>query len=90
MRRHDYSLFLNKHSQEPVLFDTSVRENVELGARNHEKVMALDIERALAAANALEFVKILPHGVETIISGGTALSGGQVSLGIGSSYFSRL
>ncbi|TPX37398.1 hypothetical protein SeLEV6574_g07885 [Synchytrium endobioticum] len=64
-------------SQEPVLFDTSVRENVELGAKSQEKVMALDIERALAAANALEFVRNLPHGVETVITGGTTLSGGQ-------------
>lgn len=61
--------------QETVLFEASVRDNVTfgLGDVDDERVLA-----ALAAANALDIVAGLPHGIDTIVGGdGVRLSGGQ-------------
>lgn len=62
-------------SQEPTLFNTSIRDNVRLGkldAAEHS------IVEALRNAEALEFVSNLPNGLDTTCgSRGSQLSGGQ-------------
>lgn len=61
--------------QEVVLFHDSVLANVTLG---EEDLTREDAERALAAAGALDFVRQLPGGLDSIVGErGTLLSGGQ-------------
>jgi len=61
--------------QEPVLFDLSIRENIMLGSSMSTEE---DIERACKDANAINFIKNLPQGLDTMVGeGGTQLSGGQ-------------
>ncbi|KAI8800535.1 P-loop containing nucleoside triphosphate hydrolase protein [Cladochytrium replicatum] len=71
-------------SQEPVLFDGSIAENVAYGAANESDADGKvgdtsreDIEWACKAANAMEFARTFPEGLDTYIAKGTALSGGQ-------------
>ena len=62
-------------SQEPVLFDTTITENIRFGRDDATKE---DIERAAKAANAHNFISSLPDGYETQVGErGTQLSGGQ-------------
>nr|CAD1918045.1 ABCB transporter [Chrysochus auratus] len=61
--------------QEPVLFGTTIRENIKYGfpAATDE-----DIIKAAKGANAHIFIKKLPHGYDTLVGErGTQLSGGQ-------------
>ena len=61
--------------QEPVLFDLSIRENIKLGNSGSTEE---DIERACKDANAINFIRKLPQGMDTLVGeGGTQLSGGQ-------------
>ena len=60
---------------EPVLFAATLRENVTLGAPDASDD---DIRRALWACAALNFVRALPDGLDTVLGErGTTLSGGQ-------------
>lgn len=62
-------------SQEPVLFATSIAENVRYGRPGATDD---EVERALEAANALSFVSAFPEGTETLVGErGVRLSGGQ-------------
>lgn len=62
-------------SQEAVLFNTTIRENLRLAV---EKAGEDEMIEALKAASAWEFVKGLPNGLDTEVgSGGGQLSGGQ-------------
>ena len=62
-------------SQEPVLFDTSITENIQYGKENATQAQ---IEAAAKAANAYNFISELPEGFNTIVGEkGTQLSGGQ-------------
>ena len=62
-------------SQEPVLFATSIAENVRYGRPDASDE---EVERALEAANALQFVTAFPEGTETLVGErGVRLSGGQ-------------
>ncbi|MCL2002064.1 ATP-binding cassette domain-containing protein, partial [Candidatus Saccharibacteria bacterium] len=61
--------------QESLLFHRSIAENVSYG---HEHATEEEIIRALKQANAWEFVKDLPQGLETMVGErGVKLSGGQ-------------
>ncbi len=61
--------------QDVVLFHDSVLANVTLG---EEDLTQEDAERALAAAGALDFVRQLPGGLDSVVGErGTLLSGGQ-------------
>lgn len=62
-------------SQEPVLFATSITENIRYGK---EDVTQEEIEEAAKAANAHSFIIDLPDGYDTLVGErGTQLSGGQ-------------
>nr|XP_016929348.1 ATP-dependent translocase ABCB1 [Drosophila suzukii] len=61
--------------QEPVLFGTSIYENIRYG---REDATREEIEAAAAAANAAIFIKKLPKGYDTLVGErGAQLSGGQ-------------
>lgn len=61
-------------SQDVVLFNDTVRNNIAFG-RN---VSDADLERVAEAAHALDFVRELPQGFDTIVGDrGVLLSGGQ-------------
>lgn len=61
--------------QEPVLFDDTIAANVALGRPGASRA---EIEAALRAAAAAEFVAALPAGMDTPVGpGGSLLSGGE-------------
>lgn len=63
-------------SQEPVLFNCSIADNISYGVKG--VVTASDIERAAVMANAHEFVSNFREGYETYVGErGIRLSGGQ-------------
>ncbi|XP_060726456.1 ATP-dependent translocase ABCB1-like [Tachysurus vachellii] len=62
-------------SQEPVLFGTTIAENIRYG---REDATEEDIERAVREANAYEFISKLPEKLNTMVGErGAQLSGGQ-------------
>ncbi|XP_050207914.1 ABC transporter B family member 15-like [Mercurialis annua] len=62
-------------NQEPILFATSIKENILFG---NEEASMESIERAAKAANAHDFILKLPDGYETQVGQfGAQLSGGQ-------------
>ncbi|KAF0388106.1 P-loop containing nucleoside triphosphate hydrolase protein [Gigaspora margarita] len=62
-------------SQESILFDMTVRENITYGK---EDATIEEVENAAKQVNMHEFIKTLPNGYETKLgSSGTQLSGGQ-------------
>ncbi|QFZ16110.1 ABC transporter ATP-binding protein [Saccharothrix syringae] len=70
-----YRRFLSVVPQESVLFEGTIRDNVTYGL---EDVSEDALRRALADANALEFVDRLPGGLDTVVGDrGARLSGGQ-------------
>ncbi|KAM6201356.1 phosphatidylcholine translocator ABCB4 isoform 2-T2 [Rhynchocyon petersi] len=64
-------------SQEPILFDYSIAENIAYGD-NSRVVSHEEIVNAAKAANIHPFIETLPHKYETRVGDkGTQLSGGQ-------------
>jgi subfamily B ATP-binding cassette protein MsbA len=62
-------------TQDPILFDESVADNIALGRTGASRA---DIERAARDAAAHEFITQLPEGYDTRVGeGGLKLSGGQ-------------
>ena len=62
-------------SQEPILFATSIADNIRYGCADASDSA---VEAAAAAANAREFVQDFPDGFETLVGErGVRLSGGQ-------------
>eukprot|EP00250_Pteridium_aquilinum_P006413 c16349_g1_i1 orf=183-2132(-) len=65
-------------SQEPVLFNCSIAENILYGVRGVRGASASEIERAAVMANAHEFISKFREGYETHVGErGIRLSGGQ-------------
>jgi len=63
-------------SQEPVLFATSIENNIRYAV--HREVSQLEIERAAKLANAHKFIMSFPEGYQTVVGErGIRLSGGQ-------------
>ncbi|CAH0600439.1 unnamed protein product [Chrysodeixis includens] len=61
--------------QEPVLFNTTVRENIRYG---REDASNEEIEKCARQANAHHFIMKLPKGYDTLVGErGASLSGGQ-------------
>ncbi|WLQ37868.1 ABC transporter ATP-binding protein [Streptomyces castrisilvae] len=70
-----YRRFLSVVPQESILFEGSIRENVTYGLGDTDEATLL---AALEDANAMEFVRRLPHGLDTVVGErGARLSGGQ-------------
>ena len=62
-------------SQEPILFNTTIGENIKYG---HLTATQDEIEEAAKHANAHEFIMSFPHGYDTEVGeNGTQVSGGQ-------------
>ncbi|XP_062218601.1 ABC transporter B family member 4-like [Phragmites australis] len=62
-------------SQEPLLFMTSIKDNIMYGK---EDATLEEIKRAAELANAANFIDKLPNGYDTLVGQrGTQLSGGQ-------------
>jgi ATP-binding cassette subfamily B (MDR/TAP) protein 1 len=74
---NEYRSFLALVSQEPTLYQGTIRDNVLLGA-DREDVPESEIEFACKEANIYDFIMSLPDGFNTIVgSKGSMLSGGQ-------------
>ncbi|KAK3717240.1 hypothetical protein LTR37_005949 [Vermiconidia calcicola] len=76
---NSYRNYLALVSQEPTLYQGTIRENILLGAdRKPEDVPEAAIEQACKDANIYDFILSLPDGFNTIVgSKGSMLSGGQ-------------
>nr|AJM87336.1 P-glycoprotein [Cylicocyclus elongatus] len=62
-------------SQEPVLFNTTIEQNIRYG---REDITEAEIIAALRKANAYNFVQSFPEGIKTNVGDrGTQMSGGQ-------------
>lgn len=62
-------------TQDTILFDTTVADNIAYGKPDTSKEAIIE---AAKAADAHEFISLLPHGYDTIIGvSGQTLSGGQ-------------
>ncbi|XP_028672963.1 ATP-binding cassette, sub-family B (MDR/TAP), member 4 [Erpetoichthys calabaricus] len=67
--------FIGVVSQEPVLFATTIEENIRYG---REDVTQVEIETAAKEANAYDFIMKLPDKFDTLVGDrGAQLSGGQ-------------
>lgn len=63
-------------TQHVTLFNDSIANNIAYGALEHTP--RAQIEKAAAQANALEFIELLPEGLDTMVGeNGVKLSGGQ-------------
>jgi len=64
--------------QEPILFATTIRENLRYGA-SPGSISDREMKDACKRANVLEFIESLPDGLDTYVGpgGGTQISGGQ-------------
>lgn len=70
-----YRRFLSVVSQETILFSGTVRENILYAG---DGVSDEQLWQAIADANALDFIRKLPKGLDTVIGpNGMKLSGGQ-------------
>ena len=66
-------------SQEPTIFEGTIRENLVLGLPHAESITDAEIEEACVAAQIHDFISSLPQGYGTELEAGThaSVSGGQ-------------
>ncbi len=75
MEMHSLRALIGLVTQDSILFNDTIKNNILLGKENATDE---EIINALKIANAYEFVKDLPEGIETNIGdAGNKLSGGQ-------------
>jgi len=75
LTKHSLRSLMGLVTQDSILFNDSVKNNILLGDINSTEE---DVLEALKIANAWEFVKDLPNGIDTNIGdSGNKLSGGQ-------------
>ncbi|KAJ5038208.1 uncharacterized protein L3040_007075 [Drepanopeziza brunnea f. sp. 'multigermtubi'] len=76
---NDYRSYIALVSQEPTVYQGTIRENILLGADKAEgDVPDAAIEFACREANIYDFIMSLPDGFSTVVgSKGSMLSGGQ-------------
>ncbi|KAF9872931.1 ABC transporter [Colletotrichum karsti] len=73
---NQYRSFIALVSQEPTLYQGTIRENILLGAAS--EVTDAQVEHACREANIHDFIVSLPEGFNTVVgSKGALLSGGQ-------------
>ncbi|KAJ5653255.1 Leptomycin B resistance protein [Penicillium lividum] len=73
----DYRSFVALVSQEPTLYQGTIRENILLGT-TRDDVPDEKIELACREANIYDFIMSMPDGFSTVVGNkGTMLSGGQ-------------
>ncbi len=71
-----YRRFISVVSQESILFDGTIRENITYGV--HEKVSEEQIQEAVRCSGLDEFIASLPEGLDTLSKeNGNRFSGGQ-------------
>ncbi|PWY70198.1 P-loop containing nucleoside triphosphate hydrolase protein [Aspergillus heteromorphus CBS 117.55] len=74
---NSYRSFLSLVSQEPTLYQGSIKENILLGVL-HDEVPEEKLVQACKDANIYDFIMSLPEGFNTVVgSKGGMLSGGQ-------------
>ncbi|GCB24712.1 leptomycin B resistance protein pmd1 [Aspergillus awamori] len=74
---NSYRSFLSLVSQEPTLYQGTIKENILLGVRG-EDVTEEQLVKACKDANIYDFIMSLPEGFNTVVgSKGGMLSGGQ-------------
>ena len=72
--------------KEPILFSSSVADNIAYGAATGQQVSQDDIEDAAVQANAYSFIKSFPKGFDTVVGErGQMLSGYIHRIGLNSS-----
>jgi len=65
-------------SQDPVMFSSTIRENIEYGSVDSDCVSMEKVREAADVANCLEFIESFPHKFDTVVGQrGVMLSGGQ-------------
>ena len=75
VRLHDIYKQIALVTQEPFLFQTSVRENIRCG---RPRASDADVEAAARSAEIHDEIEALPQGYDTVVGlGGRGLSGGQ-------------
>lgn len=75
LTKHSLRNLMGLVTQDSILFNDSVKNNILLGKENATNDEVID---ALKIANAWEFVKDLPNGIDTNVGdSGNKLSGGQ-------------
>lgn len=68
-------------SQEPILFSSTIRDNILYGAVNPETVPEESIYEVAKEANAYDFIMKFPQRFDTMVGErGIMLSGGQVNV----------
>ena len=71
--------------KEPILFSSSVADNIAYGAATGQQVSQDDIEDAAVQANAYSFIKSFPKGFDTVVGErGQMLSGYIHRIGLNS------
>ena len=76
--------FIGTVSQEPVLFSTSIRNNIIYGAEDPDSVTQEQLETAAREANAHNFISNFPDGYDTLVGErGVMLSGERYLIVIG-------
>lgn len=82
-RTHDLRALMGIVSQEPILFNDTVYNNITFGVDTNQPApngmtWQQAVEQAARIANALEFIEKMPEGYEAVIGDrGSRLSGGQ-------------
>jgi subfamily B ATP-binding cassette protein MsbA len=75
LRLDDYRRLFGVVSQEALLFNTTIRDNIVYGREGLDEA---DVVRAARVANAHDFILALPEGYDTVVGDrGIRLSGGQ-------------
>jgi len=75
LRQDDYRRLFGVVSQEALLFNTTIRDNIVYGREGLDEA---DVVRAARIANAHDFIVELPDGYATVVGDrGIRLSGGQ-------------
>ena len=65
-------------SQEPILFSSSIKENILYGVEDPDSVTQEQLEKVTREANAHNFILKFPDGYDTLVGErGVMLSGGQ-------------